>query len=476
MIVAIICIALVAALVGSIVYGQRLIKTEKSDLVFGNPSRAMGGWHWMVAGLSSVMLLWYWFSWDAARSYFPKAGNELCQVAKLNRAINPIASSFPLDGGMLQGTALLMRDNEQIDLLEQQLAATDFEPGERAELAGIISDMRAALNMQSDPTILEPSVVQGFQDIAQRINALTEAMGSPDYGQNIGLAVKSEADTQPGWGESHIELPTAPETELGYKFHMAAEEMEAIAKDFGAIRNKSPALLAALKAVEDRYKAFKLDEVHPPELMEPREDVVKQIKKIYRRIDNGRIFPASVTDPVEQALIALEERKDEVQGSLYWIDAIAMPGGDVEAGNSACSEQGSGRWLPKPSDTLDTFLRMADPNQGYKGFPLLWYDWLPVSQIVGFLLPDFLADLVPGELPRHNDNGEIDSNFKSTVTNIVTGEFASFSIPVPSGHVWDSIMRVLAGLFMGILFGVPLGLFMGLSRFAKGFFDPLIEL
>jgi taurine transport system permease protein len=38
------------------------------------------------------------------------------------------------------------------------------------------------------------------------------------------------------------------------------------------------------------------------------------------------------------------------------------------------------------------------------------------------------------------------------------------------------MLRVLAGLFFGILLGVPLGLYMGLSRFAKGFFDPLIEL
>ena len=29
---------------------------------------------------------------------------------------------------------------------------------------------------------------------------------------------------------------------------------------------------------------------------------------------------------------------------------------------------------------------------------------------------------------------------------------------------------------MGIILGVPLGLFMGLNRFAKGFFDPMVEL
>jgi taurine transport system permease protein len=153
-----------------------------------------------------------------------------------------------------------------------------------------------------------------------------------------------------------------------------------------------------------------------------------------------------------------------------------MPGGDILAGNRACSEQGSGRWLPKPSDTLGTFVRMMDPDVGYKGVPLLWYKMKPVAEMIGFVVPDWVADLVPGHYPRHDDSGQVLSNFKGSVYNLATGDYDSFSIPIPTGHIWDSIMRVLAGLFFGIVLGVPLGLFMGLSRFAKGFFDPLIEL
>jgi len=37
-------------------------------------------------------------------------------------------------------------------------------------------------------------------------------------------------------------------------------------------------------------------------------------------------------------------------------------------------------------------------------------------------------------------------------------------------------LKGFLGLTLGILCGVPLGLFMGLSRFAAGYFDPLIEL
>ena len=34
---------IIFAVIGSILYGQRLVKTEKSDAVFGNPERAKGG-------------------------------------------------------------------------------------------------------------------------------------------------------------------------------------------------------------------------------------------------------------------------------------------------------------------------------------------------------------------------------------------------------------------------------------------------
>jgi taurine transport system permease protein len=100
----------------------------------------------------------------------------------------------------------------------------------------------------------------------------------------------------------------------------------------------------------------------------------------------------------------------------------------------------------------------------------------PVAEMIAFVVPDWLPDLIPGEYPRHDNTGKVLSNFKGTLYNLSTGEYDSFGIPVPMGHVWNSILRVLAGLFFGIILGVPLGLFMGLSRFAKGFFDPLIEL
>ena len=50
MIIGTITFLIIVAVIGSILYGQRLIKTEKSDAVFGNPERTKGGIHWVVVG------------------------------------------------------------------------------------------------------------------------------------------------------------------------------------------------------------------------------------------------------------------------------------------------------------------------------------------------------------------------------------------------------------------------------------------
>ena len=84
MITGIITFLIIFAVIGSILYGQRLIKTEKVDTVFGNPERAKGGVHWVIVGSSFLLLVWLYYSWDMAKSFFPKSANELCQVGNVN--------------------------------------------------------------------------------------------------------------------------------------------------------------------------------------------------------------------------------------------------------------------------------------------------------------------------------------------------------------------------------------------------------
>jgi len=85
------------AVIGCILYGRRLIRTEKVDAVFGNPERAKGGTHWVIVGSSAILMLWLYYSWDIAKGFYPKSANELCQVAKINESLLGLKYQFPIE-------------------------------------------------------------------------------------------------------------------------------------------------------------------------------------------------------------------------------------------------------------------------------------------------------------------------------------------------------------------------------------------
>lgn len=480
LIVAVIFLALIATVIWTVRFGRRLIHTEKSDAVFGNPRRTLGGSHWVITGVSCILIAWLYFSWDAARAFFPTAGNELCQVAKLDYAVNPIRNSFPLENAYLKGTNLLKRETHQIAALKERVKRLKLSDAETREAEATIALMEEALTGLTSPHYLEAETKEKIKAIATAITGLEAALKDAYYPGEPSAEQIEKANSLARWGDTGNEIPLHPASPRGYKFDALATEMKAVASDFTQIRNKNAHFLAQVETLKSKIEA--LSELAKPKegvdelLTQNRADFVKSIKRILQRIDDGVIFPPNAMDSIQKALVSFEDEKNSQQGSIRFIDALAMPGGGIESGSSSCSEQGSGRWLPKPSDTLRTLTRISNPEIGYKGYPLLWYKDKPFGEVVDLFVPDWIASFVPGNYPIHDENGNIEPNTKSKVYDFATGNFESFTIPVPSGHIWDSLIRVLAGLFFGVILGVPLGLFMGLSRFSKGFFDPIIEL
>ena len=114
MITGIFIFLLIFAVIGSVLYGRRLIKTEKIDSVFGNPDRAKGGGHWVILGTSFLMLSWLYYSWDIAKSLYPNSANELCQVAKVNESLLSLKYLFPIEERQHKSTAIIKRENINI--------------------------------------------------------------------------------------------------------------------------------------------------------------------------------------------------------------------------------------------------------------------------------------------------------------------------------------------------------------------------
>ena len=117
MFIQIVTLLIFVAIIGSILYGRRLIRTEKVDAVFGNPERAKGGAHWVIVGSAAILLIWLYYSWDIAKGFYPKSANELCQVAKVNDSLMGLKYQFPETGILIPSKSHLLLQPGIIHLL-----------------------------------------------------------------------------------------------------------------------------------------------------------------------------------------------------------------------------------------------------------------------------------------------------------------------------------------------------------------------
>ncbi|MDC0525201.1 ABC transporter permease subunit [Pelagibacteraceae bacterium] len=471
------------AIVGCILYGRKLIKTEKVDAVFGNPERAQGGLHWVIVGSSFLLLVWLYYSWDMAKSFFPKSANELCQVGKIDESLLSLKYLFPIEERQLKSTSVIETETKNLDkiilLIEK---SNDVENENKNKLLDFVIQTKNTIPLLTNENLLENETKEQINSITKKINSLANDFVKKEYPYE-----KPEDETnrielakqEGNWGASStsldnaVEIPSIPKTKKGLKFQAAAKELNIISDEFFKLRNHNAQYAVALENLKNEIKEFrsKFDDSN-----EITSSFAKDILKIARRIEYASIFPPQTLIEMQASIVNFDTLQKKEQGSLKWVDFFLFPSGTIMSSGPSCTEQGSGRWLPKPSDTLNKFALMLNPNVGFKQIPLIWYEMMDVGKIIGFVLPDWIADILPGQYPVHNEKGEIKPNFKSKVLNVVTGDFELFKIPIPTGHIWDSFLRVFLGLVTGIIVGVPLGLYMGLNRFAKGFFDPLIEL
>ncbi len=476
------------AVIGCILYGRRLIKTEKVDAVFGNPERALGGTHWVIVGSSFLLLIWLYYSWDIAKGFYPKSANELCQVAKVNDSLLGLKYQFPIEEREFKSTSQIKKENKNLRIIQNEIQNSEkLNNQQKTILISFISKTNQLIPLLTNEDLIENVTKQKINDITGKINLLTENFQKPDYPfeteQELNQRLRA-VNEEGGWGitkvdagsgsiENTLEVPLVPATKRGVKFHAAAKELNLISDEFFKLRNHNPQFKSRIKELKNEIKSYRKDLNDNEEIAST---YAKNIVKIARRIEFASIYPPNTLDQMQAAIIKFENAQKNAQGGLRFIDMFLFPAGTIVASGPSCSEQGSGRWLPKPSDTLNKFILMSKPSVGYKDIPLLWIQMVDVSKMIGFILPDWIADILPGEYPVHTKDGIVKQNFKGGVLKIVTGDFNLFKVPVPYGHIWDSFLRVFLGLIFGILIGVPLGLFMGLNRFAKGFFDPLIEL
>ena len=235
------------AVVGCILYGRRLIRTEKVDAVFGNPERARGGTHWVIVGSSFLLLIWLYYSWDIAKGFYPKSANELCQVAKVNDSLLGLKYQFPIEEREFKSTSQIKKENKNLKLIKEEIQnSSELNNQQKTILTNFIDKTNQLIPLLTNEDLLEIDTKQKIEDITGKINLLTENIRKQDYPfeteQEFNERQKAVSE-EGGWGivkvsagtgsiENTIEVPLIPATDRGLKFHAAANELNLISAEF----------------------------------------------------------------------------------------------------------------------------------------------------------------------------------------------------------------------------------------------------
>ena len=381
-------------------YGRKLIRTEKIDAVFGNPERAKGGTHWIIVGSSVILLTWLYYSWDIAKSFYPQSANELCQVGKVNDSLVSLKYLFPIEEREFKSTSIIKTENKNIAKLRNEIQnSKKISEQHRSFLIRLIDKTKSTIPLLTNESLLENQTKTKISELAGKINQLSNEFQKKDYPfekseqRNKRLI---DAQAEGGWGASStsldnkVEIPTIPKTNKGLKFDAAAQELKIISDEFFKLRNHNFQYESAMKEIKDDVKAFRKAADDSEEVAST---LAKDVLKIARRIEYASIFPPNTLDGIQKSILTFDEVQKDEQGSLRLVDIFLFPAGTIVSSGPNCSEQGSGRWLPKPSDTLNKFILLSKPSVGFKNIPLLWFEMMDVSKIVGFILPDWIADI-----------------------------------------------------------------------------------
>ena len=279
------------AVVGCILYGRKLIKTEKVDAVFGNPERAKGGMHWVIVGSSFILLTWLYYSWDIAKAFYPKAANELCQVGKVNDSLLSLKYLFPIEERQFKSTFVNKSENKNIDKLAKEIKGTSgLRDQDKNKLLSLIVKTKNTIPLLTSEKLLENENKIKIKELTNKITQLTKEFQKTSYPKETAEEESKrvqEAIKEGEWGasgtavEQTIEIPIIPKTKKGLKFDVVAKELKIISDGFFKLRNHNPEYKYAMKEIKDEIKKYRseLDDTQ-----EVASVLAKDILKIARRI------------------------------------------------------------------------------------------------------------------------------------------------------------------------------------------------
>ena len=167
-------ILIIVAVIGCILYGRRLIKTEKVDAVFGNPERSKGGTHWVIVGTSAILMLWLYYSWDIAKGFYPKSANELCQVAKINESLLGLKYQFPIEEREFKSTSIIKIENKNLLKIANEIKGSpNLNDQQKTILVGYIDRTSKLIPFLTSEELMEMDTKIKIKEMTEEIKLLS---------------------------------------------------------------------------------------------------------------------------------------------------------------------------------------------------------------------------------------------------------------------------------------------------------------
>ena len=224
---------------------------------------------------------------------------------------------------------------------------------ETALILRALDNSGTLMSMMATADLIDSRAVAAFEQIESDIATITAKLATPP----TNLMPSAAALAQPAWGIAEPEIPLLPITPRGMVFDQLAGEAASLSKNYLKIRNLSPAARNIIAATKVDIATVKkaAGTVADDAIAKVRQDYVKAVERIFRRVDDGKIFPDQATAGIAASLAAMFDQIDTAKGGLFYVETLLFPGGDIVKSRTQCTEQGPGRWLPKPTDVVATF-------------------------------------------------------------------------------------------------------------------------
>ena len=118
------------------------------------------------------MLVWLYYSWDIAKSFFPKSANELCQVGKVNESLLSLKYLFPIHERQLKSTSVIETETENLNNTLLEIKKSEkVNNQDKEKLINFVTRAKNTIPLLTNEKLLSNETKEQIKIVTEKINS-----------------------------------------------------------------------------------------------------------------------------------------------------------------------------------------------------------------------------------------------------------------------------------------------------------------